>query len=81
DPTKGYVALGSWVYGYQKYGTQTPTLVERQGGIGALHCQNLQALGDGVSVILLSNLDSSDIAAYTGAGLTCDILRVLYSAA
>ncbi|MBC8101409.1 MAG: beta-lactamase family protein [Cytophagales bacterium] len=81
DPSKGYVACGSWVYGYIPYGGKVPTLVERQGGIGALHAQNLQALDDRISVILLSNRDTVDLTAYTGKGLTCDILRVLYETA
>ena len=79
DPAKGYVACGSWVYGYQKYGNKMPVFVERQGGIGALHAQNLLVPDDGYRLILLSNLDTCDLAAYSGHGIACDILRVLYT--
>lgn len=78
DPAKGYTAFGTWVYGYQKYGAKTPTLYERQGGIGALKAQNLRVPEDRISIILLSNLDTADLAAYTGNTLTCDLLRAIY---
>ena len=78
DPKKGYVAFGSWVYAYLPFGGKTPTLIERQGGIGALKGQNLLAPEDDLQVVLLSNIDAADLAAYSGKGIACDILRVLY---
>ena len=81
DPTKGYVAMGSWVYSYLSYGKKMPTLVERMGATGAHRAQNLLAPDDGFAVVLLSNLGKADFAGYAGRGLACDILRVLYETA
>lgn len=79
DKERGYVACGSWVYGYLPFGKKTPTMVERQGGIGGIFAQNLLVPEDDISITLLSNIgEAAHLAAYTGQGLTCDLLRVLY---
>ncbi len=79
DASRGYVACGSWVYAYLPFGGKTPTLVERQGGIGGIFAQNLLVPEDEICVTLLTNGgDAAQLAAYTGQGLTCDILRAVY---
>ncbi|MBC7879835.1 MAG: serine hydrolase [Anaerolineae bacterium] len=80
-PTKalGYVALGSWVYTLKFAGGATPLFIERQGSIGAFHSLNLRAPEQDIDLILLSNLDSSDLfTIYAKKGLPYELLQAIF---
>ncbi len=80
-PTKelGYVALGSWAYTLKFAGGANPLFIERQGSIGAFHSLNLRAPEQEVDLILLSNLDSSDLfTIYAKKGLPYELLQAIF---
>ena len=78
DKKHGYVACGSWVYAYLPFGGKTPTLVERQGEIYGIFTQNLLVPDEAVAITLLTNGgDAATLSAYSGQGITCDLLRVV----
>ncbi|WP_218081850.1 serine hydrolase domain-containing protein [Anthocerotibacter panamensis] len=75
----GYVALGSWAYTLKMSGGAKPLFVERQGSIGAFHSLNLRAPEQEIALILLSNLDNSDLfTIYAKKGLPYELLQAIF---
>jgi CubicO group peptidase (beta-lactamase class C family) len=75
----GYVALGSWAYTLKFAGGAIPLFIERQGSIGAFHSLNLRAPEQDIDLILLSNLDSSDLfTIYAKKGLPYELLQAIF---
>ncbi|MBC8121047.1 MAG: serine hydrolase [Gemmatimonadaceae bacterium] len=75
----GYVALGSWAYNLTLPGGAKPLFVERQGSIGAFHSLNLRAPEQEIDLILLSNLENSDLfTIYAKKGLPYELLQVIF---
>ena len=82
-PANGYGALGSWVFPfYAKNVTKKPLIIDREGEIGAFNLSNLRVPEDGLSILVFSNVETSDRgAAYMGKGIVFDLLKTLYTVA
>ncbi|AGY60636.1 serine hydrolase domain-containing protein [Gloeobacter kilaueensis] len=77
-PSLGFVALGSWAYRLELPTGEKPLLIERQGSTGGFHSLNIRVPEREASLIILSNLDTSELYnTYTKTGLPYELLAVL----
>lgn len=80
DKSKGFVALGSWVYEHKfPQAAAAPRLIERQGEVNAFRHLNVIAPREGVVLIVLSNGGEPELfKLYANQGLSFELLALVF---
>ncbi len=80
DKSKGFVALGSWVYEHKfPRAAAAPLLIERQGEVGAFRHLNVIAPREETVVIVLSNGGEPELfKLYADQGLSFELLTLVF---